>query len=59
MNFIECMQGGFGNVVIALFIMATFEFIIILILVWILKNNFKKGDRSSNERDSNLSVSTG
>jgi hypothetical protein len=45
------MQGGFGNIVIALFIIAVFEFIIIFILVWILKNNFKKDNGESRIND--------
>lgn len=42
-KFIDCFQNkGVENLVLFLSIIGLFEFILILVLIWVLKNNFKK-----------------
>lgn len=44
---LECYQQTFlGNVIIALFVYGSLTTIMIFILIWLLRNNFKKGEKN-------------
>jgi hypothetical protein len=52
---IECMQQSWlGDVILAMFIICAAEALIIVILIWILKNNFRKTSEVRNGQNGNL-----
>jgi hypothetical protein len=53
---LECMQQSWlGDVVLAMFIVCAAEFLIIVILIWVLRNSFRKTSEVRNGQSSVVS----
>ena len=48
MGAIECMQTPLGTLFIILFVYSILTTSIIILLIWILKNQFNKGEKNEN-----------
>jgi hypothetical protein len=48
-SLLECFRGELGTITITLFVYSLLTTLLLIILLWILKNNFKrdKGERES------------